>query len=504
MKTIKYLTAIGFILMTYSCSSTYQAGTNASDDVYWSSKDAQSAPPPENTTSENYNNYDQNSSGDYQNNNSTQSQQPDYYDPNRSSSQTNDGQGNTYITNNYNGDYYDYEYSSKIRRYYEPASGYGYYDPYYTNSYWYNYNPASWGMSIYLGYNWWAPASYYYDPFCYGGFSIGFGYGYGYPYSGYPVYPYYPVYGYPYYGGSYYHGYNHGYWDGYNQGYNDGYYGNPYYYNSYDPTSFYYGPRGSSGSNSPHSGSQRSSNIAPLSEKYEHAIVTGRVTKISDNDVAKSINVMHRGQTLEKDSRITPQISNHKDQKNSTVGRGSNNTPSISNESKTNPRNNSQPKPSLQESPTDKAGQDLNRGTSDRQNTNPRNSNQPSRSNKNSELKNIIQNSHTGDSRNNNSSPQIQERNKTENKTIDRTKFLEETNPSGHSNDENLDISPSINQSIKKESRSRQEPKFERQENNTPVFTPRDEPKQYRQESAPSRSQPSQPSHNNSGGGRRR
>ena len=64
--------------------------------------------------------------------------------------------GNTYITNNYydEDDYYDYYYTSRIRRFHRDLyCGWGYYDPFYTNLYWYDYNPYNWGVSIYMGYN---------------------------------------------------------------------------------------------------------------------------------------------------------------------------------------------------------------------------------------------------------------------------------------------------------------------------------------------------------------
>ncbi len=143
-----------------------------------------------------------------------------------------DGSGNTYVTNNYfnSDDYYDYAYAARIKRFNTAYSGWGYYDDYYTNLYWYTYNPAYWGSSIYLGYNWWSP-----------GFSIGFSWGWGwggcYPYYGYnyynPYYPYYPSY----YG---YNSYAAGWNNGYAAGYYDGYYGK--YYNSYDRNSRYYRP----------------------------------------------------------------------------------------------------------------------------------------------------------------------------------------------------------------------------------------------------------------------
>ena len=62
-------------------------------------------------------------------------------------------------------DYYDYCSSSRIRRFYNNYyTGWSYYDPYFTNMYWYDYYPSNWGLSIYMGYNWWWP-NYYYRPY---------------------------------------------------------------------------------------------------------------------------------------------------------------------------------------------------------------------------------------------------------------------------------------------------------------------------------------------------
>ena len=83
-------------------------------------------------------------------------------------------------------DYYDYSYSSRIRRFHNNYyTGWSYYDPYFTNMYWYDYCPSNWGLSIYMGYNWWWP-SYYYRPYYYSPYwyDYGFHYGWGwhYPY----------------------------------------------------------------------------------------------------------------------------------------------------------------------------------------------------------------------------------------------------------------------------------------------------------------------------------
>lgn len=100
-------------------------------------------------------------------------------------------------SNGYNpDDYYDYCYSSRLRRFHTGVSlGFGYYDPFFTNVYWYDNCPASWGISIYMGYNWWWP-NYCYRPYYYGPYwyDCGFRYGWGW-YRPYPYYawdPYYP------------------------------------------------------------------------------------------------------------------------------------------------------------------------------------------------------------------------------------------------------------------------------------------------------------------------
>ena len=85
--------------------------------------------------------------------------------------------------NNYNnsGDY-DFYYSSRINRFHRSYSTFTYYSPVFTDSYWYSYQPYTWGISIYGG-------------------QAGFGYD-----AGYPVYNSYS-WSSPYYGNSYYWGY---------------------------------------------------------------------------------------------------------------------------------------------------------------------------------------------------------------------------------------------------------------------------------------------------------
>lgn len=182
-------------------------------------------------------------------------------------------------------DYYDYEYAARLRRFHSPYYNSGYYDPFYTNTYWYTGNPYHWGLSVYLGYNWWGPSyyTYSYTPGWYWGVSYGspyyssWGCGWGYPYYGY---------------GSYMNGYSNGYWHGYYNGYYASHYNN-YYYNSYDQNSTnngtHYGPRrglaggsgtsGGGGSRGVIGGIAQSSASEPrqMSEIYQAAVSRGDV-----------------------------------------------------------------------------------------------------------------------------------------------------------------------------------------------------------------------------------
>lgn len=99
----------------------------------------------------------------------------------RFGSQNNDfnsGGGNgTTIINNYNtnnfevDDYYDYMFASRIRRFHRNPHRWGYYDPFFTNMFWYNPNPFFFGNSIYNTYNFWNP----YSPWGWGAPGLNFG-----------------------------------------------------------------------------------------------------------------------------------------------------------------------------------------------------------------------------------------------------------------------------------------------------------------------------------------
>ena len=106
------------------------------------------------------------------------------------------------VVNNYYDDY-DYYFSSRINRFHRSYAAFEYYSPVFTDTYWYNYRPYSWGVSIY------------------GGTGFGFGLSYNYP-----VYNY---------------GWNYGNWYSYDYGWYDPYYGSywwgydPFYYSWYSP-----------------------------------------------------------------------------------------------------------------------------------------------------------------------------------------------------------------------------------------------------------------------------
>ncbi|MBN1131422.1 MAG: hypothetical protein JXA39_00005, partial [Bacteroidales bacterium] len=140
-----------------------------------------------------------------------------YYDSLNQGTQTKESP--VIINNNY---YYtdpnDYYYSSNLRRFSDEYYGWDYYDPYYTDLYFYTGRPFHWGINIGMGYPYW-----------------GMGYSYGYPYSswGWGSYydPWYSPFYYDYYPG--YYGYSPGYY-----GYYPGYYGYPY---SSFRSSYWYG-----------------------------------------------------------------------------------------------------------------------------------------------------------------------------------------------------------------------------------------------------------------------
>ena len=248
-------------------------GYSQNDDVYYTPGDPE--PKKETKQSSNNNNYDD----DYG------SEDSYYEDEYYSESQTTtDENGNTYINNYYYGDYNDY--STRLRRFYDPYYGFSYYSPAYTGVYFDSWGGWGWSVSLGWGYpNYWDPWYYHYYPW----------YGHHHHY-----YPY-----------SYGHGYNHGYW----HGYHDGYYGNGYPYgygygNDY-PTSgrgdYYYGPRfktsGTSGNNAPRSTGVKKTTETPVNrdaaqptQNAPRGVPATEKARPSDNRVIEKDKEINRDQ----------------------------------------------------------------------------------------------------------------------------------------------------------------------------------------------------------------
>ena len=192
-----------------------------------------------------------------------------------------DENGNN-ITNNYYGDYYedsDYFYASRIRRFHRNYGAWGYYDPFYTNMYYYNYDPFFWGTSIYVGawpYYGWGWNNW--------GWNSGFGWNYGLGWNS--GWGWYGGFGMPAcyggWGGGYWNGYNNGYWHGFNNGLA---YGG--YFNTFDTNSgIYYGHRGSSVSSGSNLGTgYRTTSFASV---YNDAAKEGKVAHANRGNVLQT------------------------------------------------------------------------------------------------------------------------------------------------------------------------------------------------------------------------
>lgn len=238
------------MLVMSACTTQYQA-TNY-DDVYYSPKNQPQVAKHAlvvNTPETGANAYDQNEQNQAETN--TYPDTTNYAQDQQYAADTNANTG-------YNpDDYYDYAYSARIRRFYDPYAYNSYYNDYYTNSFWYDPSPWNFGTSIYMGYNWWGPSySFGYNPWYmnpYYGYGFGYDYGYGYGLG----------YGYGGYGNGYYNGYWNGYYDG-------------NYYNSYDYNSFYYGHRNSVGSTSGIAHNNLKSSDKTFGERYEGSVYGGR------------------------------------------------------------------------------------------------------------------------------------------------------------------------------------------------------------------------------------
>lgn len=265
-------------------------------------------------------------------------------------------------------DYYDYEYATRIKRFDNQIYGLGYYDNYYTNSYWYNQNPYYYGTSVYNGYCWWGNGynMYSYNP------SLNFYYNNGW-YSSYPSYGYMGYNPYNNWGNSYWQGYYNGFNNGYHNGYYNGWNGYPYYgygyntinpygnyygygsgynngngwgyYNSYDNNSGYtYGPRSSHGG-----GNSERTSSAGMSSNVNNSYYNNLLTSVSDKQnkavkfdnaviatksnyaVDNSVRVNSKGQVIDATSKpySTDNAKNIGNNKNTYDATGVKNNPDV-------------------------------------------------------------------------------------------------------------------------------------------------------------------------------
>ncbi len=276
MKTYFNLLMVLVVVLS-ACSTPQGAASNKAydDDIYYSSADAAR----ENSAAKAQQQAEKNAiakrnaeiAQSQQNNAATETRaDDDYYPssrttvPNASKTETSSSTTTSKTAQNTSfnyDDYYDYEYAVRLKRFHSNIPSYGYYDNYYTNSYWYSGNPYNYGTSVYMGYNFWGPSyfSYAFQPQISWYSNWGWGYN---PYS-YNPYSYNP---YGYYG---YNPYMSGYWNGYNDGHWNSHYHSNNYFNSYDKNS-YYGPRNASSSNA----SGRGASEPSMAHKYMNAVET--------------------------------------------------------------------------------------------------------------------------------------------------------------------------------------------------------------------------------------
>lgn len=252
---------------------------------------------------------------------------------------------------------YDYDafieedgyYTSRLRRYYGGWDCFSYYDPFFTNSWYWGWNPplvtvvttptiwGGWRSRIIWSYGWgWN--TYYYNPFLYSGWGYNpWGYGFYNPWYGF----YNPWWG----GNSYMAGYMAGYNAGYNNGYYNGWWGNPYGwgYNPYgwdNGWGWRYAPRNSSGgmvtNNSGRGGNNNVSNINP-GRTIQQTGGSGGRGEVS-NPRGEISNP--RGNNFTNNNynyNTTPRPNNNVNNNIITVPRGENNNPTPRNYQNNNP-----------------------------------------------------------------------------------------------------------------------------------------------------------------------
>lgn len=244
MKTIFLLSAS--CLLVLSACSTYKPGAIEPDDRYFSLADARKEqrqlkklkeePAEEVQRSPELSNYKQ------------------YRDDSPADEQPAQNGNNTVINNNYDmDDYYDYMYASRIRRFHRSFPFNSYYDPFYTNLFWYNNDPFFFGTSIYTtysffnpyvpwGFNYWRPG-WSFGWSSWSGFNMNYGWGFYNPW-GWNNFGFFPNYSPFFYNPWACHpfgfgGWNNGFMHGYQMAlFQQNFNYNQMYYNSFDQNSF--------------------------------------------------------------------------------------------------------------------------------------------------------------------------------------------------------------------------------------------------------------------------
>lgn len=235
------------LLALGGCATTSALTTTESDGVYYSSKDRTTYNAPARTTAAVQDAAPESTASDAETN-------PDYSASGNSSSSSQSSSSEYYDD--------DYGYSQRIRRFHQPAYrsfSYGYYDPFYSDPFWYGGNAYSYYGGGYSPYGWGGGYDPFYSPY-YGGSAVIINIGFG--------RPYYNPWRYGYGGYGYGGGYGMGYYDGYRNGLYNGYgYGGGY------GGGGYYGGR---------VGTVRNVNYGPRGTRSVEATTNGRGTTVSN------------------------------------------------------------------------------------------------------------------------------------------------------------------------------------------------------------------------------
>ena len=203
--------------------------------------------------------------------------------------------GSTLVVNNYYNDY-DFYYSSRINRFHRSYSAFTYYSPVFTETYWYNFQPYSWGVSIYGG----GGGFYYnYPVYNYGWYDPYYGYNYSWGYDPFYYSWYSPVII------NFNLGYRWGYHDRYYFGYHPWYRGYGPVYNTYNTYNYYNYP------SSKYSSREYSTSSFPVENNRSNGSVSRRsepvnnVSKTEINRSAGNNTVRQSGTVGRRDPELT-------------------------------------------------------------------------------------------------------------------------------------------------------------------------------------------------------